>query len=260
VQPILKARRSAKPLAVFLTPHAERSLALLAEAGIPAFRTPEACADALGAFFAWRAPREVVEGKQITAGSVTELMQALGIPMAQQQIVEAPRYEHSVPDPGALKRLDVEHKTEAGGVVLDIGAVPELLAAAKRMGQPRLLVQKMEKGLAEAIVGYRDDSVVGPLVLVGAGGTLAELYKDFAVALAPVTEDEARAMIEQVKGLAPIRGYRNMPRGDVRALARAVSGLSRLALAKEVREAEINPLIVRREGVVAVDVRLVAKE
>ena len=261
VQPILHAHRNEKPLCVFLTPHAERSLALLAEAGIPAFRTPEACADALGAFFAWRAPRDIqLNNHQINSGSVPELMQSLGIPMAQQQIVEAPRYEHTVPYPVALKRLDVAHKTEAGGVVLDIGAVPELVAAAKRMGQPRLLVQKMEKGLAEAIVGYRDDPVVGPLVLVGAGGTLAELYKDFAVALAPVTEEEARAMIERVKGLAPIRGYRNMPKGDLRALARAVSALSRLAAAKNVREAEINPLIVRREGVVAVDVRLVAKE
>jgi acetate---CoA ligase (ADP-forming) len=261
VQPILQARRNDKPLAAFLTPHAERSLALLAEKGIPAFRTPEACADALGSFFAWRAPRpEFGDGARTNSGSVPELMVSLGIPMAQQQIVEAPRYEHTVPYPVALKRLDVEHKTEAGGVVLDIGAVPELLAAANRMRQPRLLVQKMEKGLAEAIVGYRDDPVVGPLVLVGAGGTLAELYKDFAVAMAPVTEEEAIALIEQVKGLAVIRGYRNLPRGDLRALARAVSALSRLAFTKEVREAEINPLIVRREGVIAVDVRLVQKE
>ena len=261
VQPILQARRNEKPLAAFLTPHAERSLALLAEKGIPAFRTPEACADALGAFFQWQPPRpEFGDGARTNSGSVPELMQSLGIPMAQQQIVEGPRYEHTVPYPVALKRLDVEHKTEAGGVVLDIGAVPELLAAARRMGQQRLLVQKMEKGLAEAIVGYRDDPVVGPLVLVGAGGTLAELYRDFAVALAPVTEAEATALIEKVKGLAVIRGYRNLPRGDVRALARAVSALSRLAFAENVREAEINPLIVRREGVVAVDVRLVLKE
>ncbi|HET7672504.1 MAG TPA: acetate--CoA ligase family protein [Burkholderiales bacterium] len=261
VQPILRARRNEKPLAAFLTPHAERSLALLAENGIPAFRTPEACADAFGAFFAWRAPRDTpLPNQQIDSGSVPELMQSLGIPMAQQQIVEAPRYEHTVTYPVALKRLDVEHKTEAGGVVLDIGAVPELLAAARRMAQPRLLVQKMEKGLAEAIVGYRDDPVVGPLVLVGAGGTLAEIYRDIAVAMAPVTQEEAAALIEKVKGLAVIRGYRNLPRGDVRALARAVSALSRLAFAANVREAEINPLIVRREGVVAVDVRLVLKE
>jgi hypothetical protein len=119
----------------------------------------------------------------------------------------------------------------------------------------------MERGLAEAIVGYRDDPVTGPMVLVGAGGTLAEVYRDFSLACAPVSEAEALAMIEEVKGLAPIRGYRNLPKGDLAALARAVSALSRLALldGRPVAEAEINPLIVKREGVVAVDARLVLK-
>src|SRR5438132_1475197 len=69
VEPIVQAKRSPKPLAAFLTPHAERSLALLAEHGIPAFRTPEACADSLAAFFAWRAPREFGDGARSSLGS-----------------------------------------------------------------------------------------------------------------------------------------------------------------------------------------------
>jgi acetate---CoA ligase (ADP-forming) len=99
-------------------------------------------------------------------------------------------------------------------------------------------------------------------VLVGAGGTLAELYQDFAVEMAPVSEAEAMAMIERVKGLGVVRGYRNLPRGDVPALARAVAALSRLALipGRPVREAEANPVIVQREGVVAVDARVALKE
>jgi len=124
------------------------------------------------------------------------------------------------------------------------------------------LVQKMESGLAEAIVGYRDDPVVGPIALVGAGGALAEIYKDYALRLAPVSEEEAAAMIAEVKGLAAVRGYRGLPRGDLRALAQAVAALSRLALvsARPVAEAEINPLIVKREGAVAVDGLVVMKE
>ena len=120
----------------------------------------------------------------------------------------------------------------------------------------------MESGLAEAIVGYRDDPVVGPLVLVGAGGTLAELYQDVAVSLAPVNEAEALGMIERVKGLAIVRGYRNLPRGDIEGLARAVAALSRLALipGRPVREAEANPVMVKREGVVAVDALIALKE
>jgi len=126
-----------------------------------------------------------------------------------------------------------------------------------------VLVQRMEKGLAEIILGYKHDPQVGPVVVPGVGGVLAEIYRDFAVRLAPVTEDEAARMIEEVKGLAVIRGYRGLPRGDVAVLARAVAAFSQLAhLDPRVAEAEINPLLVRAEGqgVVAVDGLLVLAE
>jgi hypothetical protein len=91
---------------------------------------------------------------------------------------------------------------------------------------------------------------------------LAEIYNDVAVRLAPVTESEAGAMIAEVKGLSPIRGYRNLPKGDTAALARAIAAISRLALveAQPVSEAEMNPVVVRREGAVAVDGRVVFRE
>jgi len=94
-----------------------------------------------------------------------------------------------------------------------------------------------------------------------AGGVLAELYRDTVVRLAPVSVEEAEAMIGEVKGLAVIRGYRGLPRGDVRALAETVAALSRLALARgrPVVEAEINPVIVKRTGAVAVDGLVVLK-
>ena len=266
IEPILRvasAGKPEKPLAAFLTPHAERSLALLAAKGVPAFRTPEACADAFAAYFAWRAPRVRPElpPVQLSDKEPFAALAQLGIPVAQHAFVQAPDFAHAIAYPVAVKRLDLEHKTEAGGVVLDVQSGMELRAHARRMGAARLLVQRMERGLAEAIVGYRDDPVTGPMVLVGAGGTLAEVYRDFSLACAPVSEAEALAMIEAVKGLAPIRGYRNLPKGDLAALARAVSALSRLALldGRPVAEAEINPLIVKREGVVAVDARLVLK-
>ena len=91
------------------------------------------------------------------------------------------------------------------------------------------LVQPMARGLAEAIIGYRLDPTVGPVIALGAGGVLAELYRDVTLRLAPVTEDEAMDMIRSVKGLAPILGYRNLPRGHAPALARAVAAFSRLA-------------------------------
>ena len=166
---------------------------------------------------------------------------------------------------------DITHKTDAGGVAIGIATPDELKRAAAAILQRvrtkhpgakinGVLVQRMEKGLAEVILGYRRDPQVGPMVMLGAGGVLAEIYRDFALRLAPVTEEEAARMIEEVKGLAVIRGYRNLPRGDTVALARAVSAFSALAhVDSRVMEAEVNPLIVKPEGegVVAVDGLLV---
>ena len=115
-------------------------------------------------------------------------------------------------------------------------------------------MQKMESGLAEVLIGYRVDDIVGPTIVVGAGGILSEIYSDAAVRLAPVSKKTAMEMIKEVKGLALIRGYRGLPKGDVDALANAVVQLSQLAhLGDAVADAEINPLIVKRKGVVAVD-------
>jgi hypothetical protein len=113
----------------------------------------------------------------------------------------------------------------------------------------------MEKGLAELILGFKRDPQVGPVVILGIGGVLAEIYKDFAVRLAPVTDADAHAMIQEVKGLAVIRGYRGLPMGDCNALARAVSAFSQLTHVVGTVEAEVNPLLVKAEGegVVAVD-------
>ena len=287
VEPILEAagggKRSAKPLAVFLTPHAERSLAILAAAGIAAFRTPEACADAFRAYFSWRTPRKGTDAAPVAwpmdiprSGNLTEaqaltLFAAFGVPVVEFALAQAPQYAHSLPYPVAAKIVSAEvaHKTEAGGVALGIRDGEELTEKIRGLqqalpGRPleQVLLQKIETGLAEAIVGYRDDPVVGPLVMVGAGGTRAELYNDVVLRLAPVDEAEALEMIGQVKGFAVLRGYRGLPPGDLKALARAVAALSRLALAagRPLREAEANPVIVKPDGAVAVDALAVMKE
>jgi succinyl-CoA synthetase beta subunit len=167
---------------------------------------------------------------------------------------------------------DILHKTDAGGVVLNIASADALQRAARdileraRSRHPDasiegILVQRMEKGLAEVILGYKRDPQVGPVVLLGVGGVLAEIYKDFAVRLAPVSESDAQAMIDEVKGLAVIRGYRGMPHGDRNALAKAVSAFSQLAHVGDIAEAEVNPLLIKPEGegVAAVDGLIVRK-
>lgn len=126
------------------------------------------------------------------------------------------------------------------------------------------MLQRMESGLAEALIGYRLDTLVGPTVVLGAGGVLSEVYGDIAVRIAPVSKAVAREMIAEVKGLAPVRGYRGLPSGDLNALADAIVAVSNLARLPDspIREAEINPIIVKGkgEGVVAVDGLVVCGE
>jgi succinyl-CoA synthetase beta subunit len=119
----------------------------------------------------------------------------------------------------------------------------------------RVLVQPMVPSLGEVLVGYRLDADVGPLIVVAAGGIFTEIYRDRSLRLAPVDRDAACEMIDEVRGMVALTGYRGRPRGDVDALAAAIVKISRLAGDPSVIEAEINPLIVRPlgQGVVAVD-------
>ena len=211
-------------------------------------------------------PKGIPDRGKLTEAQALTLFASLGVPVAESAAACAPDYAHRLPYPVALKILSAEvtHKSDVGGVILGIASREEFESRAKslaRKGEP-LLVQRMEAGLAEAIIGYRDDPVVGPLAMVGAGGILAELYNDVVLRLAPVDEAGALEMIGQVKGFAVLRGYRGLPQGDLKALARALAAMSRLALCpgRPVREAEANPVIVKREGVVAVDALAVLNE
>jgi acyl-CoA synthetase (NDP forming) len=197
------------------------------------------------------------------------LFSALGIPAADSIVMKDPDTIGGGPGSFALKILspDIAHKTDAGLVRLAVPAgrvrgETERLLEDARARQPGaridgVLVQRMESGLAEVIVGFRRDPEVGPVVILGAGGVAAELKQSLSVRIAPVRIEEAERMIDEVRELALLRGYRNLPRGDCAALAQAISAMSFLAevRARTVLEAEINPLIVKREGegVVAVD-------
>jgi succinyl-CoA synthetase beta subunit len=169
--------------------------------------------------------------------------------------------------PVAVKVLsaDIPHKTEAGGVALDVRDGEALVTAIRAMRETvrqrtgitpqRVLVAPMTAGIGEALVGYRIDREVGPLVMVAAGGVQTEIYRDRSLRLAPVDLATAYEMIGEVRAFAMLQGFRGRPAGDIDALARTIVALSKLAVQAQpvVAEAEINPLIVRQDGVVAVD-------
>jgi acyl-CoA synthetase (NDP forming) len=266
------------PICAFLVPQADAALRLLNDAGVAAFRTPEACADAIRAYLDWQAPRaepvatDTANAAALVAHANDEpgaraVFAALGVPDTARRIdPDAPPTD--LPYPVALKAVStsIAHKTEAGVVALNLpnaAAVAEAAAAMRtRLGTQinGFIAQPMAKGVGEAIVGYRLDPLVGPVIALGAGGVLAEIYRDVVLRLAPVSEAEAQEMIALVKGLAPARGYRGMTKGDLTALARAVAAVSRLAFIPSVTEAEINPVIIMPDGqgIVMADALLVA--
>lgn len=280
VKPLVESDKpDTKPLVVFLAPEAMASLSLLQQAGIPAFRTPESCADALSVFFqkqidappvipatSW--PADLPKQGLLTEYEAGQVFKTLGVQTAQAQLISVDATTHSVPYPVVVKvsSREIPHKTEAGGVKVGLlhasefeGAVQDIQRNVKAYAPHAridgFLVQAMESRLLELILGYRNDPLVGPTIILGAGGITAELSPDFAIRLAPVSLEQAHAMIEEVRITKLIRGFRGLPKGDCEALAHAVVAFSKLAALKGVNvlEAEINPLFVQANKVLAVD-------
>ncbi len=228
--------------------------------------------------FAHRATRP---GQLLNELDAYALLDRLGVAHAPAVAVDA---KASAPAPAvrypvAVKVLSGEiiHKSDAGGVILNVSNERELalaIAQIRNTVQTQLpwttvdhvLVQQMMTGVGEVLVGYRIDAQVGPIVMLASGGVLTEIDRDRSIRLAPVDLATAHEMIGEVKALRALEGYRGRPAGDLAALADAIVNLSKLATLADpiVAEAEINPLLVmkRGEGVVAVDamVRLAQAE
>lgn len=154
----------------------------------------------------------------------------------------------------------VPHKTEQGGVVLNIKNTAALEKAARDMEKRfssvshQLLVQKMAHPGNEIILGGRRDPVFGPVVLVGIGGIFTEIFRDTVIDLAPVDEKNAEAMLRRLKGASLLEGYRSQKPLDITVVAKAVSALSMLLSSRpDILEIDVNPFIVYPEGGVAVD-------
>jgi acetate---CoA ligase (ADP-forming) len=190
-----------------------------------------------------------------------------------QSAGEAAAAAEMIGSPVALKIVspDIVHKTEAGGVVLDlrggaaVEAAADKLVANAREASPGaridgFLVQEMVLGV-EAIIGVRSDPLYGPLLLIGSGGILVELANDVALRMLPVTAEDVSAMIDGLKLARLLAEFRGRPPADRGALVEAALGLAQFYLDHRARvaEIEINPLIVRSKGhgVVAVDVRAI---
>ncbi len=165
---------------------------------------------------------------------------------------------------------EISHKTEAGGVILDLQDADAVREAAidlqNKIGADKIsgfLVQEMVDGL-EMLVGVREDPDFGPLVVVGLGGIFVELMKDVSLRLAPVNEADAKEMLSELRGAKALDGFRGQAPRDVGALVKSIVALSDFFVDHRtwLSEIEVNPVIVLEEGkgVRAVDVRPVRRD
>lgn len=187
-----------------------------------------------------------------------DILSALHIPVVKQHIVPIGDIKDvsqtGLKYPVAVKAIgtDLFHKTEAGGVRLNLRNTRELSKALMSMAATEslsmaegFLVQEMVTGGVEMVVGGKRDPQFGPVVMVGMGGTLVELFSDIRLAIAPIDIGMAKHMIESLKCFQLLRGHRKMPEADIDSLCVILQQISHLmALFPEISEIDLNPIKV----------------
>jgi acetate---CoA ligase (ADP-forming) len=194
------------------------------------------------------------------------VLRAYGFPMSKSKFVheedEAIRAAQEIGFPVVMKIVspDIVHKVDVGGVKLNLvsdedvrNAYGELMQKVKAARQNvriwGVLIQEMVRGGKETILGMKRDPHFGALLMFGLGGIYVEVFRDVTFRIAPIRELSARHMIERIKGIKLLRGYRGEPPSDVDAIVTALGRLSQLVTDfPEIEEMDINPLIVLPSG------------
>jgi acetyl coenzyme A synthetase (ADP forming)-like protein len=255
-------------------------------AQVPSFAYPEAAARALGRAAergdwlrrpagtvpdlerdreaAQAAVADVLDGGDdvwLEPGQARRLLEAYGLPLVPERVVasaaEAVAAAAELGYPVVVKSAAAgAHKTESGGVALDLADEAEVRAAAERIGAP-LLVQPLVGGGAELLAGAVQDPVFGPLVAFGPGGVLAELIGQAQFRLAPLTDLDAEELVHAGKAGRLVAGFRGKPPADADALVDLLLRLSLLAEeVPELAELDLNPVLALADRCVAVDARI----
>ncbi|MDH1178350.1 acetate--CoA ligase family protein [Achromobacter mucicolens] len=277
---LAEASRQHRRLFVAIDTGQAQSRAALREAEVAVFEDLGLAVAALAPYLLWceaRAIRRQADQPVLDTVAVPALpcneaqarayVAAFGVPEAASGVArsadEAVRDARRVGYPVAVKVLspDIAHKTEAGGVALNLADDEAVRAAwadvtqAAARAQPGaridgVMVQKMERGVAEIIVGATRDPVFGPVLTVGLGGVLTEIYQDTSHRLLPVDEDIALQMLRELKAFALLDGFRGKPRGDVAAACQRIVAIGNALLAApaHVSQIEVNPLLIKEAG------------
>jgi len=198
-----------------------------------------------------------------------------GIPVTDFKLAkneaEAVKFAEQIGYPVALKIVspDVIHKSDIGGVLVDLKTAKDVREAYERILRnvkkhnanakiTGILVQEMAPSSTEVIVGAIKDPQFGPTVMFGLGGIFVEVLKDVTFRIAPITEEEACEMITEVRAYPLLKGYRNSPPADIGAIVKILLNTSRLAMEhQEIKELDLNPILVYKKGAKTVDARII---
>jgi acyl-CoA synthetase (NDP forming) len=211
------------------------------------------------------------EKRDLLISESFEVLKAYGIPVADYQVIrrkdELSKAMKMISGPVALKIVssEISHKSDVGGIALNISHLPEAGAAYDRMkrlvnGPSGVLVQKMALEGKEVILGAKRDPSFGPVVLFGLGGIYVEVFKEASLRVTPINRSEAEEMISELKASEILKGVRGERPLDIKALTENLLRLSQLMMdLPEIEGIDINPVIVRERGAVAVDARIQLK-
>jgi acetyltransferase len=294
------ASGGAKPvLSVFMgKQRSDEGVAWLRHRRVPVYRFPENAAAAMAGLARYRELRDRPIGKTVTfpadpararkaiaaarragrtmlSGSqVAEVLAAYGFPLAPSRLAASPaeaiEAAHALGYPVVLKAASdvISHKSDLGGVKLDLRNADEVAQAFEQIVSRlkskdpalKVQVQRMIGGGRETILGMTRDAQFGPVLMFGLGGIFVEVMKDVSVRIHPLTDVNARSMIERIKGYPLLAGARGEQPVDLRFLEQALLRLSQLVgdLEDELAELDLNPLIVTgdRKNSFVVDARI----
>jgi len=198
-----------------------------------------------------------------------------GIPVTKFKLAksehEAIRFANEIGYPVVLKIAspDIIHKFDVGGIMLNLKSQAEvkdaynkILANIKRHKSDAkiigIVVQEMATPSTEVIVGATKDPQFGQALMFGLGGIFVEVLKDVTFRIAPITEEDAREMITEVKAYPVLRGYRGQPPADIEAIVKILLNTSKLVMEhQEIKELDLNPIIVYEKGAKTVDARII---
>jgi acyl-CoA synthetase (NDP forming) len=208
------------------------------------------------------------EKRDLLLPEAFEVLRAYGIPVADYQVVsrkeELKKVFEKIEGPFAFKVIshDISHKSDRGGVILNVDHLKKAEEAYDRMRKLKgenlsILVQQMIQNGKEVILGAKRDPSFGPVILFGLGGIYVEVLRESSLRLAPINRLEAEEMISELRASAILKGIRGERSLDIKALVENLLRLSQLMIDfPEIEGIDINPLMVLEKGAVAVDARI----